>query len=63
MSSERQDEIRLLLQEHGELTVMELAQRFKLSEMTIRRDLRELAALCLIQREHVRSIYPPVPPA
>lgn len=62
MSSERRDEIRLLLQEHGNLTVVELAQRFKVSEMTIRRDLKELAALGLIQREHGRAIYPPVPP-
>ncbi|SPF48811.1 Transcriptional regulator of sugar metabolism [Candidatus Desulfosporosinus infrequens] len=61
MSSERQDEIHFLLQEHGNLTVIELAQRFKVSEMTIRRDLKNLAALGLIQREHGRAIYPPVP--
>jgi DeoR family transcriptional regulator, fructose operon transcriptional repressor len=61
VSSERQDEIRLLLHEHGNLTVVELSQRFKVSEMTIRRDLKELAALGLIQREHGRAIYPPVP--
>ena len=62
MSSERQDEIHCLLQEHGNLTVIELAQRFKVSEMTIRRDLKNLAALGLIQREHGRAIYPPVTP-
>jgi len=61
VSSERQDEIHFLLQEHGNLTVIELAQRFKVSEMTIRRDLKNLAALGLIQREHGRAIYPPVP--
>ncbi|HEY8911306.1 MAG TPA: DeoR/GlpR family DNA-binding transcription regulator [Desulfosporosinus sp.] len=61
MSSERQDEICFLLQEHGNLTVMELAKRFEVSEMTIRRDLKNLAALGLIQREHGRAIYPPVP--
>ena len=61
MSSERQDEIHFLLQEHRNLTVIELAQRFKVSEMTIRRDLKNLAALGLIQREHGRAIYPPVP--
>ncbi|MDR3585395.1 MAG: DeoR/GlpR family DNA-binding transcription regulator [Desulfosporosinus sp.] len=61
MSSERQDEIHFLLQEHGNLTVIELAQRFKVSEMTIRRDLKNLAALGLIQREHGRAIYPPIP--
>lgn len=62
MSSERRDEIHFLLQEHGNLTVMELAQRFKVSEMTIRRDLKNLAASGLIQREHGRAIYPPVSP-
>lgn len=62
MSSERQDEIHFLLQEHGNLTVIELAQRFKVSEMTIRRDLKNLAALGLIQREHGRAIYPPITP-
>ena len=61
MNSERQDEIHFLLQEHGNLTVIELAQRFKVSEMTIRRDLKNLAALGLIQRAHGRAIYPPVP--
>ena len=61
MSSERQDEIHFLLQEHGNLTVIELAQRFKVSEMTIRRDLKNLAGLGLIQREHGRAIYPPIP--
>lgn len=62
MSSERQDEIHSLLQERGNLTVTELAQRFKVSEMTIRRDLKNLAALGLIQREHGRAIYPPATP-
>lgn len=60
MNSERQDEIHFLVQEHGNLTVTELAQRFNVSEMTIRRDLKTLAALGLIQREHGRAIYPPI---
>ncbi|AQS59146.1 DeoR/GlpR family DNA-binding transcription regulator [Desulforamulus ferrireducens] len=58
MSGERQEKIRLLLQEHGHLTVSELAQRFEVSEMTIRRDLKALAALGLVQREHGRALYP-----
>lgn len=61
MISDRQDEIHFLLQEHGHLTVIELALRFNVSEMTIRRDLKNLAALGLIQREHGRAIYPPFP--
>lgn len=62
MSSVRQDEIHSLLQEYGNLSVPELAKRFKVSEMTIRRDLKNLAALGLIQREHGRAIYPPAIP-
>lgn len=61
MITDRQDEIHFLLQEHGHLTVIELALRFNVSEMTIRRDLKNLAALGLIQREHGRAIYPPFP--
>ncbi|GAB6159284.1 DeoR/GlpR family DNA-binding transcription regulator [Desulfotomaculum varum] len=59
MIGERQEKIRLLLQEHGHLTVAELAQHFEVSEMTIRRDLKALAALGLVQREHGRALYPP----
>ncbi|KJS47253.1 MAG: DeoR faimly transcriptional regulator [Peptococcaceae bacterium BRH_c23] len=44
------------------MTVTELAQRLKVSEMTIRRDLKNLAALGLIQRQHGRAIYPPITP-
>lgn len=57
MTNERQEEIRLLLQEHGQLTVSELAKVLGVSEMTIRRDLRHLAALGLIQREHGKAFY------
>ena len=62
MSSERQEEIRFLLQEHGNLTVAELAKHFRVSEMTIRRDLKNLAALGFIQREHGRAVLPPATP-
>ncbi|MDA8227957.1 MAG: DeoR/GlpR family DNA-binding transcription regulator [Desulfitobacterium hafniense] len=58
MSSDRQEEIRFLLQEHGHLTVTELAQRLNVSEMTIRRDLKTLASMGLVQREHGKAIYP-----
>ncbi|ABO48681.1 transcriptional regulator, DeoR family [Desulforamulus reducens MI-1] len=57
MGSERQEKIQSLLREHGNLTVAELAQRFDVSEMTIRRDLKALAALGLIQREHGRALF------
>lgn len=55
--AERQEEIRLLLQERGNLTVTELAQHFGVSDMTIRRDLKALAALGLVHREHGRALY------
>ncbi len=57
MTNERQEGIRLLLQEHGHLTVNELATILGVSEMTIRRDLRHLSALGLIQREHGKALY------
>jgi len=63
VSTERQEKIRFLLQEHGNLTVSELAQRFEVSEMTIRRDLKALANLGLVQREHGRALYPPASPS
>lgn len=62
MSADRQEKIHSLLQEHGHLTVSELAQRFDVSEMTIRRDLKALAALGLVQREHGRALYPQTSP-
>lgn len=58
MSAGRQEEIRFLLQEHGHLTVTQLAERFHVSEMTIRRDLKTLASLGFIQREHGGAVYP-----
>lgn len=57
MTNERQEGIRLLLQEHGHLTVTELAKNFGVSDMTIRRDLKHLATLGLIQREHGKALY------
>jgi len=56
--SERQEEIMLLLQEHGHLTVSELARHFAVSDMTIRRDLKVLTTLGLIQREHGKALHP-----
>lgn len=58
MPAGRQEKIRFLLQKHGHLTVSELAQRFGVSEMTIRRDLKQLASMGLVQREHGRAVYP-----
>jgi len=57
----RQEKIRFLLQKHGNLTVADLAQRFDVSEMTIRRDLKQLASMGLVQREHGKAVYPQAP--
>lgn len=61
MTAARQEKIRFLLQKHGHLTVSELAEKFGVSEMTIRRDLKELAAMGLVQREHGKAVYPQNP--
>lgn len=63
MGSERQEQICSLLQEQGDLSVVDLAEHFGVSEMTIRRDLKALAALGLIQREHGRALYPQTSPS
>lgn len=59
---DRREQIRMLLQEYGNLTVNELSQRLDVSEMTIRRDLKALAALGLVQREHGKALYPAATP-
>ncbi|HHV64182.1 MAG TPA: DeoR/GlpR transcriptional regulator [Peptococcaceae bacterium] len=58
MTVARQEKIRFLLQKHGHLRVSELAERFGVSEMTIRRDLKQLASMGLVQREHGKAVYP-----
>lgn len=59
LSAERQQEIRFILKEQGYLTVSQLAKHFAVSEMTIRRDLKVLSSMGLIQREHGGATYPP----
>jgi DeoR family fructose operon transcriptional repressor len=61
LTATRQEKIRFLLQKHGHLTVSELACQFGVSEMTIRRDLKRLASMGLVQREHGKAIYPQNP--
>lgn len=52
LAHERQAELRALLAEHGAVSVAELARRWQLSEMTIRRDLAALAAEGAVARVH-----------
>lgn len=61
MTAARQEKIRFLLQKHGHLSVAELANEFGVSEMTIRRDLKQLASMGLVQREHGKAVYPQNP--
>jgi DeoR/GlpR family transcriptional regulator of sugar metabolism len=46
------------VRENGRATVMELSQHFDVSDITIRRDLKELATRGLIRREHGGAVYP-----
>ncbi|NEM90874.1 DeoR/GlpR family DNA-binding transcription regulator [Galbitalea soli] len=48
----RQQDILAQLARRGELTITELSVRFEVSEMTVRRDLNQLAAAGLLVRTH-----------
>lgn len=65
----KEERLRRILEavrENGQVSVAELAERFDVSEVTIRRDLRELAAQGLIHRAHGGAVQatsaPPEPP-
>jgi DeoR/GlpR family transcriptional regulator of sugar metabolism len=66
LKEERQQFIWELLQKDGKVTVTELSQRFSTSEVTIRRDLAELADQGKLVRSHrgalVVATAPPEPP-
>lgn len=51
-ANDRQTDILEQLAKRGELSIAELSQRFEVSEMTVRRDLNQLAASGLIERTH-----------
>jgi DeoR/GlpR family transcriptional regulator of sugar metabolism len=52
LKEERLQQILDAVHENGRVTVAELGQRFEVSEITIRRDLRELAEQGLLRRAH-----------
>ena len=66
LKEERQELIWELLQKEGKVTVAELGQRFAASEVTIRRDLAELAEQGKLRRSHRGALAaipaPPEPP-
>lgn len=55
---ERQREIARIIQESGGVTIAELAQRYGVSEESLRRDLRALERQGLCQRTHGGAIRP-----
>jgi DeoR/GlpR family transcriptional regulator of sugar metabolism len=59
LAKARQRRIAELVAEHGEVVVAELAPRFGVSGMTIRRDLKELQRHGLAQRTHGGAVAPP----
>jgi DeoR/GlpR family transcriptional regulator of sugar metabolism len=66
LKEERQQLIWELMQKDGKVTVTELSQRYSASEVTIRRDLAELAEQGKLTRSHrgalVATPAPPEPP-
>lgn len=66
LKEERQQLIRETVRDARQATVAELSQRFDVSEVTIRRDLRELAAQGALRRAHGGAVTavpaPPEPP-
>jgi DeoR/GlpR family transcriptional regulator of sugar metabolism len=66
LKEERQQLILKALQENKKVTVQELSQRFGTSEVTIRRDLADLAASGKVRRAHRGALVvnptPPEPP-
>ena len=52
IKAERQDKVRQLLEEQGTVSVKEISDTLGVSDMTIRRDLEELASLGEIERVH-----------
>lgn len=66
LKEERQQLILETVRDNGQGTVAELSRRFDVSEVTIRRDLRELAARGALRRAHggavVATPAPPEPP-
>lgn len=52
IKAERQDRVRQLLEEQGTVSVKDISDALGVSDMTIRRDLEELASLGEIERVH-----------
>jgi DeoR/GlpR family transcriptional regulator of sugar metabolism len=63
LKEERQQQILETLRDHRQVTVTDLSRRFDVSEVTIRRDLRELAGQGALRRAHGGAVAAePAPP-
>jgi DeoR family transcriptional regulator of aga operon len=63
LKEERQQQILETLRDHRQVTVIDLSRRFDVSEVTIRRDLRELAGQGALRRAHGGAVAAvPAPP-
>ena len=60
LKEQRQQLILEALQGNGQVTVTELSHRFGVSEVTVRRDLRELHARSLLRRAHGGAVAAPL---
>ena len=60
LASQRKQQILQILTEEKQVMSGELSQRFNVSEDSIRRDLRELAAEGKLQRVHGGALPPPL---
>jgi len=61
LTAERRNEILVRLNRDGKVVASELVDELGVSEDTVRRDLRELAADGLAQRVHGGALLPTIP--
>lgn len=57
--NDRQNELLKLLKKHGRMSVKKLAEHFYVSEMTVRRDLKEMENCGYLQRYNGGAVYIP----
>lgn len=55
--NDRQNELLKLLKQHGRMSVKKLAEHFYVSEMTVRRDLKEMENCGYLQRYNGGAVY------
>ncbi len=58
LAEQRQDQIVAMIRTHGAVRVADLVERFGVSDMTVRRDIGELAQAGLLRRVHGGAVSP-----